>query len=42
MSDQVGSNIKKIVNTIAFNAQLKELKKMIKKIQSNLDKLKNK
>jgi len=42
MSDQVGSNIKKIVNTIAFNSQLKELKKMIKKIQSELDKLKNK
>jgi|TARA_R110000803_G_scaffold191703_1_gene254398 hypothetical protein len=40
MPDQIGSNIEKTVKSIAFNVQLKEFKKILKKIKSDLQKLK--
>tara|TARA_R110002153_G_scaffold63083_4_gene169409 strand:- start:4942 stop:5073 length:132 start_codon:yes stop_codon:yes gene_type:complete len=41
MSDNIGSNIKKITKTIAFNTQLEEFKKILKKIKSDFKELKN-
>jgi|TARA_R110000803_G_scaffold21323_3_gene53834 hypothetical protein len=41
MSNQIGSNIKKITKTIVINSQLEEFKKILKKIKSDFKKLKN-
>lgn len=41
MSDNIGSNIKKITKTIVLNTQLEEFKKILKKIKSDFKELKN-
>tara|TARA_R110002126_G_scaffold53052_2_gene143834 strand:- start:151 stop:282 length:132 start_codon:yes stop_codon:yes gene_type:complete len=41
MSNQIGSNIKKITKTIVINSQLEVFKKILKKIKSDFKKLKN-